>query len=121
MSAPHPYSSVERTALAMLVAHCEPPARDDAIIFTVPFEGAYGLRIEGFDIGAWTIALAAPNHLGSPQWELHLLSDEGTFWRMSTHVQNEILDRHPWVEQMLIERGILAKTDPELTLESSSE
>lgn len=121
MSAPHLYDSVERTATLLLVADCEPPARDDAIIFAVPFEGAYGLRIKGFTIGAWTTALAAPSHLGSPQWELHLLSTEGTFWRMSTHVKNEILDRHPWVEQMLIERGILAKTDPELTLESSSE
>ena len=87
---------------------CTPPVRDDDIIFTVPFEGSYGLPVEGYRIGAWTTALAAPSHLGHPQWDLHLLSDDGFFWGMSTHVKNAILDKHPWVEAMLIARGILA-------------
>ncbi len=74
---------------------------------TLPFCGSYGEPREGYKMGAMTPSLVGPSESGHPYWELWMQDDKGVYWPMTTHVQNEMLDRRPWVEQMLIELGIL--------------
>lgn len=83
-----------------------------AYFMTLPFPGSYGDPMKGYKIGRFTPSIVAPSQYGDPpQWDLWMMDDQGVMVLHTTHVKNELLDRYPWVEVVLVQLGVLEFVD----------